>query len=123
MRFLKERPPSGGGGTRSGTVRFRPRLEVLESRTVPTSFQVTNLLDAGTGSLRQAILDANAHPGADRIDFAYGLHGVIALTSGQLGITDDLKIAGPAQVGWPSAAATAAVSLTSATGRRRPSPA
>jgi hypothetical protein len=38
----------------------RPRLEVLEDRTVLSTFLVTNTLDSGAGSLRQAILDANA---------------------------------------------------------------
>src|SRR5262249_34361370 len=33
------------------------------------TFVVTNTLDSGLGSLRQAILDANAHPGADDIEF------------------------------------------------------
>ena len=43
---------------------------------VPTSLQVNNtfvvntLDDSGAGSLRQAILDANAAPGADKITFA-----------------------------------------------------
>ncbi len=39
------------------------RLLPLEDRTLPSAFTVTNLADAGPGSLRQAILDANAHPG------------------------------------------------------------
>ncbi|MBI5957473.1 MAG: hypothetical protein HY866_01970, partial [Chloroflexi bacterium] len=34
-----------------------------------TTFIVTNTDDSGPGSLRQAILDANAHPGADTINF------------------------------------------------------
>jgi hypothetical protein len=33
------------------------------------SFTVTNINDSGSGSLRQAILDANATSGADTIDF------------------------------------------------------
>jgi hypothetical protein len=33
------------------------------------TFTVTNTLDSGPGSLRQAILDANATPGADAINF------------------------------------------------------
>src|SRR3954451_12061344 len=40
---------------------------------VPTLFTVTNLNDAGAGSLRQAILDANALTGPDQIDFAPSL--------------------------------------------------
>jgi hypothetical protein len=67
----------------------------LEDRTLPSTFTVLNLNDSGAGSLRQAILDANAHPGPDTIRFASGLHGTITLTSGELSITDDLLIAGP----------------------------
>jgi hypothetical protein len=80
---------------RSSAVRRRPALEALEARTVLSNFTVTNLHDSGTGSLRQAILDANAAPGADVIKFAGGLRGTIPLTSGELSITDDLKIHGP----------------------------
>ncbi|NET61966.1 MAG: hypothetical protein F6K47_39365, partial [Symploca sp. SIO2E6] len=59
------------------------------------SFTVTNLLDFGTGSLRQAILDANGLGGADEIFFDSGLSGgTINLTGGGLLITDDLTING-----------------------------
>jgi len=44
---------------------FALRLEFLDDRTVPSTFTVDNLADSGPGSLRQAILDANALPGAD----------------------------------------------------------
>jgi hypothetical protein len=56
-------------------------------------FTVTNLADSGAGSLRQAIDDANLAAGADTITF--GVTGVIALTSGELEITDDITITGP----------------------------
>ncbi len=83
--------------------RLRPRalaarlsVEPLEGRTVPSNFTVGNLADSGEGSLRQAILDANAQPGADLIRFAPAARdGTIALTSGQLSITDHLTIDGP----------------------------
>ncbi len=70
-------------------------LEALEDRLVPAMFLVANLNDAGAGSLRQAILDANANPGADTINFQSGLTGTIALKSGQLAVTDALTINGP----------------------------
>jgi hypothetical protein len=71
-------------------------IEVLEDRTLPSTFTVLNFLDNGPGSLRQAILDANAQPGADLIRFAPAARdGTVALTSGELSITDDLTIEGP----------------------------
>src|SRR5689334_11586837 len=68
----------------------RLSLEPLEDRTVPSTFTVLNLADGGAGSLRQAILDANANPGADLIRFvAAARDGTITLTNGPLSITDD----------------------------------
>jgi hypothetical protein len=75
--------------------RCRPRLEALEDRSLPSTFTVTNLHDAGSGSLRAAVAAANAHPGADTINFADSLHGTVGLTSGELLITDDVTVAGP----------------------------
>lgn len=44
------------------------------------TFQVTNTNDSGAGSLRQAILDANANAGADSIDFAIAGTGTHIIT-------------------------------------------
>ncbi len=58
-------------------------------------FFVTNSNDDGDGSLRDAIRAANAADGADTISFDPSLNGqTITLTSGSLGITDDLTILG-----------------------------
>ncbi|HKQ04322.1 MAG TPA: HYR domain-containing protein [Blastocatellia bacterium] len=62
---------------------------------VPDSYLVTNRDDSGEGSLRQAIMDANANPGPDTIEFDKSAWGTITLTSGELLITDDLTITGP----------------------------
>ncbi len=59
----------------NGRRRFRPRVESLEDRTVLTT--VTNLDDAGAGSLRDAIAITAA---GDTVDFADGLTGTITLT-------------------------------------------
>jgi hypothetical protein len=58
-------------------------------------FTVSNALDAGPGSLRQAILDSNGVAGRDRVVFGAGATGTITLTSGQLTITDALDVIGP----------------------------
>ena len=83
----------------SRRARCVPRLEILEDRTVPSTFLVTNLLDGPaatppSGSLRAAIEAANNHPGADNIAFAAGLHGPITLQS-ELSITASVTINGP----------------------------
>jgi hypothetical protein len=71
-----------------------PRLEVLEDRTLPSTFLVTDLSDHGPGSLRTAVQSADANPGST-IDFAPGLHGTITLTSGQLNITSSTTLNDP----------------------------
>jgi Calx-beta domain len=75
--------------------RARLRLQPLADRSLPSTFTVTNLLDSGPGSLRQAVLDANANPGAD--DVAFAVTGTIPLTGGQLDITDSLTVSGPGE--------------------------
>ncbi|MFH1178078.1 MAG: right-handed parallel beta-helix repeat-containing protein, partial [Acidobacteriota bacterium] len=59
------------------------------------SFAVANTNDSGSGSLRQAILDANTAAGADTITFNAGVTGTVLLTTGQLAISDSLDIQGP----------------------------
>jgi hypothetical protein len=72
---------------------FVPRLEVLEDRTVPSTLTVTNTLDKGAGSLRDAITKAG---NGDTIVFAPSLDGqTITLTSDQLTINKNLDIEGP----------------------------
>src|SRR5947208_2274559 len=55
---------------RSPWTTFRPRLELLEDRTVPAQFLVTSSLDDGSdGTLRWAINQANLTAAADNIEF------------------------------------------------------
>jgi len=75
---------SGGDGTDIGAV---------ESPIF--AYVVSNTNDSGPGSLRQAVLDANAHAGMDAIEFVTNAYGTIKLTSGELLITDCLILDGP----------------------------
>jgi hypothetical protein len=75
----RARSPGRSGGTAATRAIARvlsqfdhsaPPAERLEGRWLLATFSVTTAADAGPGSLRQAILDANAAPGADLIGFA-----------------------------------------------------
>jgi hypothetical protein len=82
--------------------RRRLRLECLEDRRLLTTFNVTNLNDAGTGSFRAAITSADAASSASVIDFAVA--GTINLTSAALpAISEDVDIAGSSAPGFVSA--------------------
>jgi hypothetical protein len=82
-----------GFQTRPTTRRFRPRLEALEDRWLPSTLTVTNNLDSGAGSLRADIAAAQS---GDTIVFAPSLDGkTITLTSGPLAISKNLTIQGP----------------------------
>jgi gliding motility-associated-like protein len=56
---------------------------------------VTNLNDSGSGSFRQAIIDAEAQGGSNSITFTSGLSGTITLASDLPNITQNLTITGP----------------------------
>jgi hypothetical protein len=77
---------------------FRPRLEALEGRDVPSTLTVTNNLDSGAGSLRYEIAHARSN---DTIVFDFGNKKAnstphnITLTSGELDINKNLTIQGP----------------------------
>jgi hypothetical protein len=92
-RLSRTSRPSCPRKPRTAPPRFRPSLESLNDRWVPSTLTVQNNLDSGTGSLRAAI--AAAHSG-DTIGFAPSLNGqTINLTSGELLIKKNLTITGP----------------------------
>ena len=80
-----------------------PRVEWLEQRQLLTAFTVTSAADSGQGSLRQAILLANADNtiGSDSISFAIGTGGTqtIALQTALPTITRPVAIDGTTQPG------------------------
>jgi len=76
-------------------------LATLASGALANTYTVTTTADSGAGSLRQAILDANANPAADTITFNIAASGVqtIAPTSQLPTITDAVTIDGYTQPG------------------------
>ncbi|MBK6742085.1 MAG: hypothetical protein IPG66_03570 [Hydrogenophilales bacterium] len=58
-------------------------------------FYVSSLADSGSGSLRQAILDANASGSNLPHSITFTTAGTITLTSGELDITQRMVITGP----------------------------
>src|SRR5262249_40690203 len=87
------RPQPRSTPARRPAPRFRPQLETLEGRDVPSTLTVTNNLDSGAGSLRAEIA---ATKSKDTIVFAPSLKGqTITLTSGQLEISKSMTIQGP----------------------------
>lgn len=71
---------------------FRPRLEALEHRWVPSTLTVTSIADKGAGSLRADI--AAAHSG-DTIVFAPGLDGQTITLKSELLVNKSLTVTGP----------------------------
>ena len=81
-------------------IRFRPCIEVLEGRCLPSTLTVTSTADSGPGSLRAEIAAAQS---GDTIVFDPSIAGtMIQLTSGELVINKSLDIewqgAGPLTV-------------------------
>lgn len=83
--------------------RTRLQTTVLEDRTVPATFTVTDLGDAGAGTLRDAVTQANANPDADTIVF--GTTGTITLAS-EIDITESVTIDGAGAVTLDGGGAT-----------------
>ena len=86
---------------RLSTAMLLAGLTFAASATQAATFAVTTTADSGKGSLRQAILDANASPGADTITF--GIPGAgeqrIVLATELPAITDVVTISGYTQPG------------------------
>ncbi|MBX7105048.1 MAG: hypothetical protein K1X57_13265 [Gemmataceae bacterium] len=99
----RTRPQANNTRRRNPLRRFL-RAQSLEDRTVPATFTVLNTNDGAVaaagdlpGSLRQAIFDANALPGADSIVIDASLGGqTLLLGFGELLVTEGVTITGPA---------------------------
>ena len=100
QRRLGRRSPYVLTGARS---RHRPRFDIMEDRTLLSTWLVSNNGDSGPGSLRQAILNSNAATGAtNTIDFniaGSGAHLIVPL-SPLPEITSPVLIDGFSQPGY-----------------------
>ena len=95
-RDTKRRRPLGvnskatlaAGAGIGATVLFAPAADAA-------TFTVTNLNNDGAGSLRQAVIDANAAAGEDTVVFQSGLTGTITLAGTDIDVLEGLDIQGP----------------------------
>ena len=100
--------------SRQTQIRYRPRIEILEDRTVPAILMINSLLDPAfpdltdsVVTLRDALYAANhdvqvspggpTGSGADEIQFQTGLSGIIQIHSilNELEVSSNLTITGP----------------------------
>lgn len=79
-----------------------PALLSIIPPAAPTTFTVTTIADGGPGSLRSAILSANANPGADTINFNITPNALLTITPATPlpDITDPVTIDGTTQPGY-----------------------
>lgn len=70
---------------------------ILATPGMAATYQVINTNDAGPGSLRQAVVDANENAGTDQISFDSSVSGTLNLVSGPLELLDSVSVKGPGQ--------------------------
>ncbi len=98
--WLRNRTPNRGSKIRASrrpAPRFRPRLEALDDRIVPSqvNLTVTSLADSGTGTLRAAILTADAGSHSDKFTIGFAVTGTIDLQSPLPDLNNSIAIQGP----------------------------
>lgn len=98
--FSKVLPASVGDYLTATATETTNGTSEFTSFQVPAPFTVINTNDSGFGSLRQAVLNSNAHPGVDQIDFKIPGSGPFVIhSSGPLFVTDPVVIDAYTQAG------------------------
>ena len=98
QRTRTSRPtPAAGTEYRPATAPVRLRLEALDDRLVPAqvSLTVSTLADAGAGSLRAAVLTADAGKHSDKFTIDIAVSGTIDLQSPLPHLTHAIAVQGP----------------------------
>jgi predicted outer membrane repeat protein len=98
LAFTDIQPQAGGFYDLVASNAYGASTSAVATLTV-LCFRVTNTNDSGPGSLRQAVTDANAYPGDDRIyfldDAMNPVTGTISLATGLPNLTGGLLVLGP----------------------------
>src|SRR5262249_36729937 len=98
ISWLRNWTPSSTPGRRRtrGAARkpatFRPRLDALDGRYLPSALAVTSTLDSGPGSLRDEVAAAKA---GDTIIFSSAVKNQTITLTSQVDIRQNLTIQGP----------------------------
>jgi polymorphic membrane protein len=89
--------PRGRAQLRPAAARFRPMLEALEDRWLPSQIglMVTSLADSGSGSLRAAIETADAGSHSDKFTIGFSVSGTIDLQTALPDLDNTIAIQGP----------------------------
>src|SRR5262245_7617566 len=98
--LLPKRSPNRGSKPRADrrlATCFRPRLEELEDRWLPSQvgLTVTSLADSGPGSLRAAVQTADAGSHSDKFTIGFAVTGTIDLQSPLPDLNNNIAIQGP----------------------------
>ena len=103
-RFFRLRPAQATHQARPPRRGRRPILEMMEGRQLLSTLTVTNADDSGPGSLRAAIIQANAdgttNSAGDTINFNISGNTTISLASSLPTITEPVTIDGTSQPGY-----------------------
>src|SRR5262249_25770172 len=96
----RNRKPKRGSRVRTSRLpapRFCPRLEALDDRIVPSqvNLTVTSLADSGAGTLRDAILTADAGSHTDKFNIDFAVTGTIDLHTPLPDLNNSIAIHGP----------------------------
>jgi hypothetical protein len=101
LRSLRPSRHNRPAGRSRAAARFRPGLEALEDRAVPAkvgltvSLTVSSLADSGPGTLRAAILAADAGSGSAQFTIGFSVTGTIDLQSPLPDLNNHISIQGP----------------------------
>jgi predicted outer membrane repeat protein len=99
--WLGKRQGSAPSGRRHGPLRkrpgYRPLLESLEDRWLPSQvgLAVSSLADSGPGTLRAAILTADAGSHSDKFTIGFAVTGTIDLQSPLPDLNNSITVQGP----------------------------